>query len=461
MSQSTKFGTEPIGKLLRQQAIPASIGILIMSIYGIIDTIFVGRWVGSMGIAAITVVMPIVFLIGAIGMSIGIGSASLISRSLGEGDRAKAHHTFGNAIVLTIILGTIISLLCGFFIEEVLILFGGKGAILQPAMDYFRITLFSIPCLAWAMMSNNVIRAEGYPKVAMFTMIVPAVANLILDPIFIVWFEWGIQGAAWATALGYFASAAFTVYFFIFGKSELRCTSSQLLLNISIVKEISAIGSVTLARQGTISLLYIVLNNALFRYGGEISISVYGIVNRLMMFVNFPVIGIMQGFLPIAGYNYGADLWDRVMKVINVALRYGTGIGLSLFALLLIFAPQFVSIFTTDPELLDPTPSAIRIAFLATPLIAVQLIGSAYFQAIGQAKPALFLALSKQGFFLIPLILILPPFLGLNGIWISFPIADTLAAALSYWYLKRATQDHGHVSFIPYSSSAKRGMEII
>ena len=450
MSQSSKFGTESIGRLLKQQAIPASIGILIMSIYGIVDTIFVGRWVGSMGIAAITVVMPIVFLIGAIGMSIGIGSASLISRSLGEGDPDKAHHTFGNALVLTIVLGILISLICGFFMDEVLILFGGRGDILEPAMDYFRITLFSIPFLAWAMMSNNVIRAEGFPKVAMYTMIVPAVANLILDPIFIVWLGWGIEGAAWATALGYFASATFTIYFFVFGKSELRCNVRQLVLKAAIVREIAAIGSVTLARQGTISLLYIVLNNALFRYGGEISISVYGIINRLMMFVNFPVIGIMQGFLPIAGYNYGANLWDRVMKVINVALRYGTGIGLSLFVILLLFAPQFVSIFTTDEALLTQTPDAIRIAFLATPLIAVQLIGSAYFQAIGRAKPALFLALSKQGFFLIPLILILPPILGLNGIWISFPIADASAAALSYWYLKRATQDHGKVSLIRY-----------
>ncbi|MDH3652294.1 MAG: MATE family efflux transporter [Saprospiraceae bacterium] len=449
MSQSAKFGTESIGKLLKQQAIPASIGILIMSIYGIVDTIFVGRWVGSMGIAAITVVMPITFLIGAIGMSIGIGGASLISRSLGDKNRDKAHHTFGNSMVLTISLGIIITLICSFFMEEVLILFGGKGAILEPAVDYFRITLYSIPFLAWAMMSNNVIRAEGYPKVAMYTMIVPAVANLILDPIFIVWFGWGIEGAAWATALGYFASASYTIYFFVFGKSELRCTLQQLVLKSSIIREISAIGSVTLARQGTISVLFIVLNNTLFRYGGEISISVYGIINRLMMFVNFPVIGIMQGFLPIAGFNYGANLWERVMKVINVALRFGTSIGVALFTLLLIFAPQFVQIFTTDPELLSQTPGAIRIAFLATPLIAVQLIGSAYFQAIGKARPALFLALSKQGFFLIPLILILPVFFGLNGIWIAFPIADTLAAILSYWYLKKATQEYGIVSFIP------------
>ncbi len=454
MSPSANFGSESIGKLLRQQAIPASIGILIMSIYGIVDTIFVGRWVGSMGIAAITVVMPITYLISAVGMSIGIGGASLISRSLGEGNQQKAYHAFGNSMVLTICLGMLFSFVCGFFMTQVLVIFGGKGDILQPAVEYFTITLYSIPFLAWAMMSNNVIRAEGYPKVAMYTMIVPAVANLILDPIFIIWLGWGIKGAAWATALGYIASATYTIYFFVWGQSNMRCGRKELVLRWSIIREITSIGAVTLARQGTISILFIVLNNSLFRYGGEISISVYGIINRLMMFINFPVIGIMQGFLPIAGFNYGATQWNRVMQVINVALRWGTGIGVTLFAVLMMFTPQFVSIFTLDPVLLAQTPGAIRLAFLATPLIAIQLIGSAYFQAIGKARPALLLALSKQGFFLIPLILVLPLFLGLNGIWISFPLADILAAVLSFWYLRRATRSYGSLTIIPQLKSA-------
>ncbi len=448
MSQSTKFGTEPIGRLLKQQAIPASIGILIMSIYGIVDTIFVGRWVGTMGIAAITVVMPITFLIGAVGMSIGIGAASLISRSLGEGNRGKAYHAFGNSIVLTVSLGLLFSVIGGVCMDEVLALFGGRGNILPPATEYFTITLFGVPFLAWAMMSNSIIRAEGYPKVAMYTMIVPAVANLFLDPIFIVWLDMGMAGAAWATALGYISSALYTLHYFIFGKSEMKCTRKQLILSTPIIKDIASIGSVTLARQGTISLLYIVLNNSLFKYGGEVSISIYGIINRLMMFVNFPVVGIMQGFLPIAGYNYGAGLWGRVLHVINTAVKYGTGIGVALFALLMLFAPGLVKIFTVDDVLLSQTPDAIRIAFLATPLIAIQLIGSAYFQAVGKAIPALMLALSKQGFFLIPLLLTLPLFMGLNGIWISFPIADILAAILSFIYLKRATKPYGKLNFV-------------
>ncbi len=439
MTQSKQFGSEPIGRLLRKQAIPASIGILIMSIYGIVDTIFVGRWVGAMGIGAITVVMPITFLIGAIGMSIGVGGASIISRAFGEGNEDRANLTFGNQVVMTLGLAIISTVLGAIIMEPLLKLFGGKGEILPYARDYFKITLIGIPFLAWAMMSNNIIRAEGFPKLAMYTLIVPAVANLILDPVLIVGFDMGIEGAAWATALGYMSSGFYALHYFIFGKSHLKIKNDQLKLRKDIVGEISAIGAVTLARQGTISVLYIVLNNALFRYGGELSISTWGIINRVMMFANFPVLGITQGFVPIAGYNYGAKLWPRVKQVINNALKYGTVISFSLFCIIMIFAVPFVKIFTLDEDLIAQTPYALRIVFLATPLIVIQLIGSAYFQAIGKAKPALFLALTKQGIFLIPLILTLPLLFGLNGVWISFPIADLCAAAISFWYLKKAT----------------------
>ena len=445
MSQSASFGTESIGSLLRKQSIPASVGILVMSVYGIIDTIFVGRWVGSMGIAAITVVMPITFLIGALGMSIGVGGASMISRALGAGDRNKAYRVFGNQMVMTVILGIVFSLLGAYFADDILKLFGGRGDILEPARTYFRITLIGIPFLAWAMMSNNVIRAEGFPKVGMYTLVVPAVANLILDPILIVWLDWGMVGAAWATAWGFMASAIYTFYYFIFGKSELRVKWRDLILDHAIVGEISAIGMVTLARQGTISVLYIVLNNTLFKYGGELSISMWGIINRVMSFANFPVLGITQGFVPIAGYNYGAKLWDRVMRVIESAIKYGTLISLALFIIIMIFAPAFVKLFTLDEFLIGETPYNLRIVFMATPLIAIQLIGSAYLQSIGKAMPALFLALTKQGIFLIPLILILPLFFGLMGVWISFPIADCFAALISIWYLKRYTRSFGEL----------------
>jgi putative MATE family efflux protein len=437
MRKSEQLGKESIPRLLFQQAAPASVGFLIMSIYGIVDTIFVGRYVGSMGIAAIAVVMPITFLISSIGMAIGVGGASIISRALGSDKQDKAFLTFGNQAALTLLLATGIVILGSFYRDEILILFGGRGDILPPAQEYFTIILYGVPFLAWAMMSNNVIRSEGASKVAMFTLIVPAVVNMILDPIFIIWLEWGIAGAAWATTISYAASAFFTLWFFLSGRSELRLRLANFRLNLGIMKEIGSIGGVTLARQGTISLLAIILNNTLFTYGGEISISVYGIINRVMMFANFPVLGVTQGFMPIAGYNYGAQKWGRVKKVINTAMGSGTLIALGIFACIMLFADQIVWVFSDDPELIEKTAPALRKVFLATPLITIQLVGSAYFQAIGKALPALLLTLTKQGFFLIPLILILPPIFELDGVWYAFPVADVMAAGITFWYVQR------------------------
>ncbi len=437
MSKSQELGTEKISKLLVQMAVPASIGILVMSIYFIVDTIFVGRFVGSLGIAAITVVLPISFLIGSFGMAIGVGGSSIISRALGAGDKEKAWQTFGNMITITLSLAIGLVILGSFVSDAVLSTFGAKGDIMAPAQSYFRIILFGVPCLAWMMMANNVMRSEGQPRFAMIAMVLPAIVNIILDPIFIIVFEMGLEGAAWATTLSYYLSAGFSLWYFLLGPSELKVSAQSFILKLAVVKEITAIGGVTLARQGAVSLLTIVLNNSLFQYGDELAIAVWGIINRTMMFANFPVLGVTQGFVPIAGFNYGAENWDRVKEVIRTAIKTGTLIAICLFTLILTFSSSITSIFTSDPELIRRTPGALVIVFLATPLITVQLIGSAYFQAIGKALPALFLTLTKQGFFLIPLVLILPLFFDLKGVWYAFPIADVLAATVTYTYLQR------------------------
>jgi len=436
MSSNTHFGTEKLSLLLREQAIPASIGILVMSIYGIVDTIFVGRWVGSLGIGAVAVVMPITFLISSIGMAIGVGGASIISRAFGEEQEEKAHITFGNQVALTLVLSASFVLLGFLLRNNVLSIFGGKGDLLTPSIEYFKIILIGVPFLAFAMMSNNVIRAEGYPKVAMLVILIPAVVNIILDPILIVGFDMGIRGAALATTLSYIASASYGVWFFIFGNSELKLTLKCFSPNIPIIKEIGAIGSVTFARQGVVSLLSIVLNNSLFAQGGEMAVSTYGIISRMMMFANFPVFGITQGFVPILGFNYGAKLFERVNKLLTLSIRSATVIALGIFAIIMIFAPQLVRFFTTDQVLIEKATVGLRLVFLATPLIAINLLGSAYFQAIGKAMPALLLALTKQGFFLIPLLFILPNIFGLNGVWFAFPIADVAAAVVTFWYLR-------------------------
>lgn len=406
-----------------------------MSIYGIVDTIFVGLWVGSLGIAAITVVLPITFLIASIGMAIGVGGASIISRSFGEGEEEKAYRTFGNQVGLTLSFGVLFVVLGFLFIDQILALFGGRGDVREPAMQYFTIVLIGAPFLAWAMMSNNVIRAEGFPRIAMLTIMIPAVVNIILDPIFIIWLDMGLKGAAWATTISYIISAFFATWFFLKGDSQMKLTKEYIKPDLLIIRETIALASVTFARQGTISILSIILNNSLFIYGGAFGLSIYGIIGRLMMFANFPVLGITQGFIPIVGYNYGAKLMDRVTKIIRLSMLSATLIAFGIFSVIMIFTPQIISIFTNEPELIRQTTPALRLTFLATPLIAINLLGGAYFQAIGRATPALILSISKQGFLLIPLILVLPVYFGINGIWYAFPIADTGAALITLYYL--------------------------
>jgi len=437
MSSSNEMGTKPIPELLIKQAIPAAVGILVLSIYLIVDTIFVGRYVGQLGIAAISVVMPITFLISAVGMSIGVGGASIIARAFGSNEPEKAQRTFGNQLTLLLVLVLGFAFV-GFLLEQPLLkLFGGNGDIMPYAIDYFRILLPATPLLGFIMLANNVLRAEGKPTVAMMAMLIPAIVNVILDPIFIAYLDWGIKGAAWATVFSYIGSAGYLFYFIVSGKSELKIQTKYLKLELPILKEIGSLGGITLARQGTASILAIVLNNSLFQYGGETSVAVYGIVSRMMMFAFFPVFGITQGFLPIAGFNFGAKKADRVRKVIKTALLYGTGLALIIYFCLMFFAKEITLIFTTEADLIAQTPIALIWIFLATPFLTLQLIGSAYFQAIGKALPGLLLTLTRQFFFLIPLIFILPKFFGLNGIWYAFPLSDLTSALITAFFFKR------------------------
>jgi putative MATE family efflux protein len=439
--KSQELGSENIGRLLIKQSVPASIGFLIMSIYSIVDTIYVGRWVGPLGIGAITVVMPITFLISSVGMAIGMGGASIISRALGASDRRKALKTFGNMVNATLHFAIILVALGFIFDEDILFIFGGKGELLPYAKEYFLVLLYGVPFLAWAMMSNNVIRAQGRPKIAMLVMVIPALLNIALDPLFIIVFDMGLAGAAWATTISYIVSALYALLFFLRGKSDITFVLKFFRIEFGILKEILSIGSITLVRQGSISLLIVVLNQSLFTYAGELVISVYGIVNRVMMFALFPVIGMVQGFLPIVGYNYGAGNSARVRQSISTSIKYAVSVTTLILILFIIFSEQIASSFTQDPVLIKESSYALVFVFLMSPLIAVQMIGSGYFQAIGKALPALLLTLTKQGFFLIPLVLIMPKFLGVNGIWYSFPIADLLSALVTWLYLQKATKN--------------------
>lgn len=446
---SDQLGAEPIGRLLIRQAVPASIGILVMSLNILVDTIFVGNWIGSIAIAAINVVLPVSFFIAALGMAIGIGGSSIISRALGADHKEKALKTFGNQITLTLLVTISMVVLGLYYVDALIPAFGGKGAIFDPAKIYYIIVLYGVPFLALCMMGNTVIRAEGKPKFAMIAMIIPSIGNLVLDYIFIYVLNWGMAGAAWATTAGYLMCFAYIFYFFRSKNSELKIKWSHFGLDRNILREIGGLGFVTLSRQAVTSITYLLMNNILFSLGGEPMVAVYAIIGRMLMFALFPVYGVTQGFLPIAGYNYGAQKYRRVRQSINTAIKYAAFVATLVFVVLMVFPAEITSLFLSDkpnmPALelatnafvLEHTPSAMRWVFAATPIIALQLIGAAYFQAVGKAVPALLLTLTRQGFFFIPLILILPNFLGELGVWISFPIADVLATLVTGFYLRK------------------------
>ena len=437
-SNTQLLGTLPISKLLIQQAIPASIGILVMSLNILIDTIFVGQWIGSEAIAAINVVLPVSFFIAALGMAIGVGGASIISRSLGEKNILKAEQTFGNQISLTFMITILVVIFGLFFVNQIIPIFGGKGSLFSFAKTYYVIVMYGVPVLAFCMMANNTIRAEGKPKNAMYAMLLPSISNLTLDYILIKVFDMGMMGAAWATSLSYGVCATYIIYFFLSGQSILRPKLSNFFINYNTVLQITSLGSVTLVRQAMVSLTVLLVNNILFTIGGESSITVYAIISRMLMFATFPIFGITQGFLPIAGYNYGAKNWLRVRNIINTSILYSSVLATIVFLLIFFYSDIIPQIFSKDVIVSEQTPMALRYVFMALPIIGIQLIGAAYFQAIGKAKPALLLTLSRQGFFFIPLLFLLPPYIGIDGVWLSFPIADLLSTLVTIYFLNRS-----------------------
>ncbi|MDB9754675.1 MATE family efflux transporter [Winogradskyella sp.] len=434
---SQDLGTEPIGKLLIKQAVPASIGILVMSLNILVDTIFVGNWIGSTAIAAINVVLPVSFFIAALGMAIGIGGSSIISRALGADNKVKALKTFGNQLTLTFLFTVSFAIFGLYFVDTLIPAFGGKGNIFEPAKIYYEIILYGVPVLGFVMMGNTVIRAEGKPKFAMYAMMIPSVGNLVLDYLFINVLDYGMAGAAWATTGSYIVSFVFIFWYFLSKNSELKINSSHFALDKVIVSEIGSLGFVTLTRQAVVSVTFLLVNNALFNFGGETSVTAYAIIGRLSMFALFPIYGITQGFIPIAGYNYGSNQYERVKESIFTAIKYASILATLVFVSLMLFPEVITKWFTTDVDVINMTPNNMRLAFAAVPILALQLIGAAYFQAVGKALPALILTLTRQAIFFIPLMYILPLYFGELGIWIAFPISDVLSTVVTAYFLHR------------------------
>ncbi|MBU1152054.1 MATE family efflux transporter [Patescibacteria group bacterium] len=429
--------TEPIPKLLLKQSIPAMVGLLVMSLYNVVDTIFIGQGVGTLAIAGLAITFPITMIAFAFAQAIGMGSSSIISRALGARDHEKAEHTLGNFFTLIVIESAIVMLIGLVFMEPLLHTFGASAEVLPYAREYFAIVIWGIFFSSFAASGNFIIRSEGNAKFAMSIMISSSLINIILDPIFIFSFDMGLKGAAFATVIAQAVAAIVGIYYFASGKSSVKIHLKNLAPKYKIVKETLSIGSSALARHVSMSLMTAILNNALALYGGDIAIASFGVINRVLMVVFMPMFGIVQGMLPILGYNYGAKQFSRARQSIILAIKYSSLIAFTVFIILMVFPHQIIMIFSSDQELIDLSARAMRIIIITLPFIGFQVIGGGVYQAIGHARMALFMSLLRQVIILIPLVIILPMLYQLNGIWAAFPIADLLSTIVTFFIIRR------------------------
>lgn len=432
-----ELGEKPIGKLLLKQTLPALVSFLVMSLYNIVDTIYIGRGVGTEGIGGLTIAFPIQIFIMAVALTFGIGSASIISRRLGEKKRAEAELTFGNFIVISILSGIILTILGSIFITPLLNLFGATPTLLPFAKEYLSVILLGSAFIIFGAGSNHIIRSEGNAVFAMIVMGGSILLNIILDPIFIFTFDMGIRGAAIATVISQIFAAIVAIYYFFAGKSALKLHLKNLVLKVKVVKEILVIGSATFFRQIGGSLMAIVFNHSLAFYGGDLAIAAFGIMFRVLMFSFMPLFSVMHGLQPILGYNYGAKAFDRAKEAIKTSIVWTT--VLSTLALIIIFpfAEWVVRVFTIDSGLIALATPGLRIVILASPIIGFQVVAAGMYQTIGKHRPALILSVLRQIVLLIPLILIFPLFFGLVGIWYAFPAADFLAGIITFFMLRK------------------------
>ncbi len=424
---SVALASEPIKTLLWKLSLPAMAGMFVMSLYNVVDAIFVGRGVGILGIAGISIVFPIQMVIMGIGLMVGIGAASLISRSLGADNMKRAERTLGNAIILILILGGTLAVVALSRSTFLLRLFGATDTILPYAKEYMDIILLGVVFHGFSMAANAIIRAEGNARVAMISMFIGALLNIALDPVFIFALGMGIRGAAIATVIAHVVTTLYLAHYFLSGKSSLRIRVKNFILERTVVKEIVAIGFGVFVRTAAGSFIAVIINRTLGFYGGDVSIAVFGVVHRVLHFAVMPNMGIAQGLQPILGFSYGARRYDRGIEVIRRSVIIAAAFSVGAVLIILLFAEPIIRFFSTDAALISQGTHAIRLIFMALWLVGFQIVGATIFQAIGKPIQTFILSTSRQILFLIPLVFILPRFFGLNGVWLSFPIADTLS----------------------------------
>ena len=427
----TALGTENIGKLLMQYAVPAIIAMTASSLYNMVDSIFIGHGVGTMAISGLALTFPLMNLAAAFGSLVGVGAATLISVKLGQKDYDTAQRVLGNVFVLNILLGVAFTVIVMAFLDPILYFFGGSDETVGYARDYMYIILLGNTLTHLYLGLNAVLRSSGHPQKAMYATIATVIINTILDPVFIYGFGWGIRGAAIATIVAQIISLMWQLWIFSSKEELLHFHRGIFRLKRKIVFDSLAIGMSPFLMNMAACFIVILINQGLKKYGGDLAIGAFGIVNRLVFIIVMIVMGLNQGMQPIAGYNFGAKQYERVTKTLKLTIIYATGVTTFGFIIGMLFSDTVVGIFTSDAELIELSAKGLRIVVMFFPIIGFQMVTANFFQSIGMASKAIFLSLTRQMVVLLPCLLILPRFFGAAGVWYSMPISDLLASLIA------------------------------
>ncbi len=431
-----------VGRLMLKYFIPAFIGVFVNALYNIVDRIFIGQGVSAEALSGISVIFPVMLIMMAFGMLIGIGTGVYVSINLGRKDMGRAEKTLGTGFLLMMIVSVIIMIVIYALKVPILRSFGSTEETFQYANDYLDIIIGGIPFMVIGFSLNNVIRSEGNARVAMTSMILSSVVNIILDPIFIFGLDMGVKGAAYATVISMFVLMAWVLFHFLKGKkSVVKLYSKNLRLNWEIVLEILAIGMAPFSMQIAGSFVQGLLNKKLIDFGGDLAVGAMGIINSVMTLFIMAIVALNMASQPIIGFNYGAKSVERIKQTLRISLIAATGIAIVSFALLEAFPGAIIKVFNSDSQVLyDIAQRGLRIVILAFPIVGFQVAASNFFQAIGKAGLSMFATLFRQVIGLIPLLYILPIYLNIDGIWLSYPIADTLSAMVVGFLLYREWQ---------------------
>jgi len=442
-SDCPRLAHAPIGRLLLEFSLPAIVGMTAVSLYNVIDRIFIGRGVGALAISGLSLTLPLMNLGIAFGALVGAGASTLVSIRLGEGRREDAQKILGTMVVLNAWLGVAYSGVMLLFLDQLLTLFGASAQTLPFAQEFMQVALVGNVFFHSYMGLNNVMRASGHPRQAMGATLVTVGMNLLLAPLFIFVFRLGIRGAALATVLAQLVGLCIVVHHFAMGRGELRFARGTFRLEPSIIKDIFAIGASPLVVQLGAAGIAVLLNRELARYGGDMAVGAFGIINGVLMLLAMLIMGLSMGMQPIVGFNFGARLFPRVLSAFRYTLVGSALVATLGFLLAQLFAGPIVRLFTDDPALIARSEEGMRLVMMLFPLVGLQIVTSQFFQSIGRARVSILLSLSRQVGFLLPMLVVLPRLFALRGVWVALPAADMCASVVTfavYRHQRRAMQ---------------------